>query len=140
MLPLLLLLVTAAPADTCRFDLPGTMYRNPDAPQMVVPLLSREAVDSLGTYTGWIWLGPGMAVPEHQHDGDEMLWVVCGGARFRLDGREIALTQGSSVRVPRGTPHAALIGPEGMVAVQVYRPGGAGLRFYGWDRVPERRQ
>ena len=134
MLLLLSLVATAgaAPADTCRFDLPGTIYRSPDAPMMVIPLLPREAVDSLDMYSGWLFLGPGTVVPEHEHDGDEMLWVVCGGARFRSNGVEESLTPGRSLRIPRGTRHAAIAGPEGLVAVQVYRPGAAARRFYAW--------
>ena len=131
----LLLIFSAAAADTCRFDLPGTVRRNPDAPIMAQPLFAKEAVDSLGMYSGWLYLGPGTIVPEHEHDGDEVLFVVCGGARVRVNGQETALKQGASLRVPRGTRHAAIAGPEGLVAVQVYRPGGAGLRFYGWEEV-----
>jgi quercetin dioxygenase-like cupin family protein len=136
-LALLLSLVAAgSPSlDTCRFDLPGTVRRSPDATVLAIPLLSRDAVDSLGLYTGWIFLAPGTVVAEHQHDGDEILFVACGSARFRVNGQESALSQGASLRVPAGTRHAAIAGPEGMVAVQIYRPGGAGLRFYGWEEV-----
>jgi mannose-6-phosphate isomerase-like protein (cupin superfamily) len=132
----LLLALSSAPADTCRFDLPGTVRRNPDAPIMVQPLFTKQGVDSLGVYAGWIFLSPGTVVPEHQHDGDEVLFVVCGGARFRVNEQETALRQGASLRVPKGTRHAAIAGPEGMVAVQMYRPGGAGHRFYDWPEGP----
>ena len=135
---LALLLALAAPAaDTCRFDLPLTTYRNPEGTIMAAPLVSREAVDSLGIYTGWIFLGPGAVVAEHDHGNDEeMLMVVCGSARFRLAGQEIALEPGSSLRIPRETRHAAIAGPSGMVAVQVYRGGTPGLRFFGWQARP----
>jgi mannose-6-phosphate isomerase-like protein (cupin superfamily) len=137
MLSLVLALSAAAPADTCRFDLPLAVRRSQDAFIMAAPLLSREAVDSLGVYTGWLFLGPGVVVPEHDHgDDEEMLMVVCGSARFRLGDGEIALVPGSSLRIPRRTRHAAISGPEGMVAVQLYRGGAPGLRFYGWDVVP----
>ncbi|MGH7754138.1 MAG: cupin domain-containing protein [Gemmatimonadales bacterium] len=132
----LLLTFSAAVVDTCRFDLPGTVRRNPDAPILAQPLFAKEAVDSLGMYVGWLFLGPGTVVPEHEHDGDEVLFVVCGGARFRVNGKETGLTQGASLRVPKGNRHAAIAGAQGMVAVQVYRPGGAGLRFYDWPEGP----
>lgn len=133
----LLLAIATPPADTCRFDLPLPVRRNPDAFIMAAPLYSREAVDSLGAYVGWLFLGPGIAVPEHDHgDDEEMLMVICGGARFRIDGQEVALTPGSSLRIPRRARHAALAGPSGMVAVQVYRGGTPGLRFYNWEAVP----
>ena len=132
-----LLLALAAPSDTCRFDLPLEVRRNPDAVMMAAPLVSRAAVDSLGMYAGWVFLGPGVVVPEHDHGEDEeMLLVVCGGARFRLGDREVALEPGSSTRIPRRLRHAAIVGPEGLVAVQIYRGGTPGLRFFGWEVVP----
>ena len=133
---LLFLLALAAPSDTCNFDLPLTIYHNPDAPSMAAPLMAREAVDSLGVYVGWLFLAPGQMVPEHDHgDDEEMLMVVCGGALFRRGGSEVALVPGSSIRIPKRTRHAAIAGSDGMVAVQVYRGGAPGLRFYGWDHA-----
>jgi len=132
MLLLLLTLVTA-PVDTCRFDLPGVIRQSPDGRMRAAPMYSREAVDSIGAYAGWLFLAPGTVVAEHEHDGDEMVFAVCGSARFRVGGEEVALGQGVSVRIPRGARHAALVGAEGLVLVQFYRPGGAGLRFYEWE-------
>lgn len=134
MLPFLLTLLAA---DTCRFDLPGAIYRSPDGTVMAQPLLDRSAVDSVGVYFGWMYLAPGALVAEHTHDdAEKMVSVVCGTARFRLNEEEIALEPGMSLRIPRGRRHAALVGASGVVLVQVYRPGGPGGRFYGWDRVP----
>jgi len=134
---LALLLLAAAPPDTCRFDLPLEIRRNPDVMIMAAPLTSRGAVDSIGAYTGWLFLGPGVVVPEHDHgDDEEMLFVICGGSRFRVGDKELSLGPGSSVRIPRRTRHAAIIGPEGMVAVQVYRGGTPGLRYFTWDVLP----
>jgi mannose-6-phosphate isomerase-like protein (cupin superfamily) len=134
MLALLLALV-AIPADTCRFDLPGQARQNEDATMQVIPLYDQAAADSLGLYAGWLFLAPGTQVPETQHDAEEMLWVVCGGARLRIGDQESALSQGVSVRIPKGARHAALAGAEGMVAVLIYRPGTPGKRFYDWRKV-----
>jgi quercetin dioxygenase-like cupin family protein len=65
-----------------------------------------------------------------------MLFVICGGSRFRVGDQEIALVPGASIRIPRRTRHAAIIGPEGLVAVQVYRGGTPGLRYFTWDVLP----
>jgi mannose-6-phosphate isomerase-like protein (cupin superfamily) len=133
----MLALLLAVSADTCRFDLPLEIRRNPDVMIMAAPLTSKGAVDSIGAYTGWLFLGPGVVVPEHDHGEDEeMLFVICGGSRFRLGDKEISLEPGSSVRIPRRTRHAAIIGPQGLVAVQVYRGGAPGLRYFTWDLVP----
>jgi mannose-6-phosphate isomerase-like protein (cupin superfamily) len=132
-----LFFAASAAVDTCRFDLPLEVRRNPDVMIMAAPLTSKGAVDSIGAYTGWLFIGPGVVVPEHDHgDDEEMLFVICGGSRFRVGDKEIALEAGSSVRIPRRTRHAAIIGPEGLVAVQVYRGGTPGLRYFTWDVLP----
>jgi len=137
---LALLLALGAPVDTCRFDLPLQVLRNPDAMMMAAPLTSKGAVDSLGLYTGWLFLGPGVMVPEHDHGEDEeILFVVCGSARFRIGTAEVALVPGIATRIPKRTRHAAIVGPEGLVAVQVYRGGTPGLRFFNWEVVPPSR-
>ncbi|HKP30351.1 MAG TPA: dimethylsulfonioproprionate lyase family protein [Gemmatimonadales bacterium] len=134
---MMLALFVAVSVDTCRFDLPLEVRRNPDAMIMAAPLTSKGAVDSLGAYTGWLFLGPGVVVPEHDHGEDEeMLFVICGGSRFRVGDKEISLEPGSSIRIPRRTRHAAIIGAEGLVAVQVYRGGTPGLRYFTWDVLP----
>src|SRR5688572_14148808 len=98
---MLALLLALAATDTCRFDLPLEIRRSPDSTTMAAPLTSREAIDSLGMYTGWLFLAPGAVVPEHDHgDDEEMLFVICGSSRFRLGTKEIALEPGISVRVP----------------------------------------
>jgi len=133
----MLAFLLAVSADTCRFDLPLEVRRNPDAVIMAAPLTSKGAVDSIGAYTGWLFIGPGVVVPEHDHgDDEEMLFVICGGSRFRVGDQEIALVPGASIRIPRRTRHAAIIGPEGLVAVQVYRGGTPGLRYFTWDVLP----
>ena len=134
---LALLIATTAVLDTCRFDLPLEIRRSPDVMIMAAPLTSRAAVDSIGMYSGWLFLGPGVVVPEHDHGEDEEeLFVICGSSRFRLGDREIALEPGASIRIARRTRHAAIIGPQGMVAVQVYRGGTPGHRYFTWDPVP----
>ena len=134
---LALLFAASTAVDTCRFDLPLEVRRNPDAMIMAAPLTSKAAVDSIGAYPGWLFIGPGVVVPEHDHgDDEEMLFVICGGSRFRVGEKEISLEPGSSIRIPRRTRHAAIIGPEGLVAVQVYRGGTPGLRYFTWDVLP----
>lgn len=59
-------------------------------------------------------LHPGHAPPVHVHNHeDEAFYVLEGTARFRCGTDEFDATAGDSVFVPRGTPHAFRIGPDG---------------------------
>jgi quercetin dioxygenase-like cupin family protein len=124
--------------ETCQLPGSGTFRQNPPGTVRVRPLLARTEVDSLGMYGGWINILPGASVAEHVHaEGDEILWATCGSGTLLVDGREISLREGGSLRIPRGVKHAATAGERGMVAVQVYRPGAPGLRFYDWAEHPK---
>jgi quercetin dioxygenase-like cupin family protein len=59
-------------------------------------------------------LHPGHAPPVHvHHREDEAFYVLEGTARFRCDDGDFDAGVGDCVFVPRGTPHAFRIGPEG---------------------------
>lgn len=50
---------------------------------------------------------PGGRSPEESHPGREVRFqVVRGTLSFRLDGRELSLTEGERVTVPAGVGHA----------------------------------
>ncbi len=56
---------------------------------------------------------PGRAYSPHAHDHDESLWCVRGRIVFEIAGREYALGAGDRLMLPRGTVHAAVVGPAG---------------------------
>ncbi len=130
-------LACVAPTErVCVLPANGPVHRNPDATVLAAPLLSAGAADSLGIYTGWIALRPDAALPEHVHaEADEIVFVTCGGGQMIIGSVERIVTAGTSVRIPRGARHTVMAGPRGAVAVQIYRPGGPGTRFYDWEAV-----
>ncbi len=121
----------------CTLPHSDSVRRNADSTVFASPLLSAAQVDSLGVYMGSILLLPEVALPEHAHPhAEEIVFVSCGSVQIILDGVEHVLEEGSALHIPAGAPHTAMAGPRGMAAVQVYRPGGPGLRFYDWTEVP----
>ena len=67
------------------------------------------------------------APPFHMHPAtDEACYVAAGEASFLLGDREIVVTAGGFVFVPRGTPHTAWNSGDGpMLGLIVISPGGA---------------
>jgi mannose-6-phosphate isomerase-like protein (cupin superfamily) len=65
-------------------------------------------------------LHPGHAPPVHVHrDEDEAFYVRAGSVRFRCGRGEFDAGVGDCVFVPRGTPHAFRVGPQGARVVMV---------------------
>ena len=69
----------------------------------------------------------GAGPPLHMHPNtDEMFYVADGEATFLLGDRELPLTSGSFVFVPRGHPHTAWVTGDGpLLGLILISPGDA---------------
>jgi quercetin dioxygenase-like cupin family protein len=65
---------------------------------------------------------PGTSFPEHSHGVDKIDAVLSGTFRLVIAGREVLLTAGDWVEVPRGVRHsAAVVGPEPVTSLDAVR-------------------
>jgi quercetin dioxygenase-like cupin family protein len=77
-----------------------------------------------GDDAGWTFveadMRAGHAPPLHVHrHEDEAFYLLAGSMRFRCGDDEFDARVGDFVFVPRGTPHAFKVGPDGARTVQV---------------------
>lgn len=81
----------------------------------------------------------GHAPPLHvHHDEDEAFYLLDGTMRFRCGEREFDVARGDFVLVPRGTPHAFKVGPDGAHTLQVGTSGMlAGFMEAAGEPAPE---
>jgi quercetin dioxygenase-like cupin family protein len=68
---------------------------------------------------------PGDVYPEHTHPYDKVIYVVRGSIRWVLpeSNQEIEARPGDRFELPRGTRHAAYVGPEGVTCLEAHRYG-----------------
>jgi quercetin dioxygenase-like cupin family protein len=80
-------------------------------------------------------IAPGAMVPSHVHEHSEALvYVVCGAAHFRCDGRDELVTQGGVVHLPVGAELTiANRGEDVARLLVVLTPGGFERRFLDWE-------
>ncbi|MEA2660634.1 MAG: hypothetical protein QOH08_206 [Chloroflexota bacterium] len=62
--------------------------------------------------------GPNDRYPRHEHAYTKILYCVSGSIDFTLDDRVIRLAAGERMVLPAGTPHAAVVGPDGCACVE----------------------
>jgi quercetin dioxygenase-like cupin family protein len=81
----------------------------------------------------------GHAPPLHVHrDEDEAFHLIAGSMRFRSGEDEFDVLPGDFVLVPRGTPHAFKVGPDGAHTLQVASSGAlAGFMEAAGEPAPE---
>jgi quercetin dioxygenase-like cupin family protein len=53
-----------------------------------------------------VLLKKGCVVPEHSHHNEQISYVTEGALKFAIDGREIIVSEGEVLAIPRNMPHA----------------------------------
>ena len=66
---------------------------------------------------------PGDVYPAHTHDYDKVLFVVRGSITWLLPETNEAIEThaGDRIELPRGTVHAAHVGPEGVTCLEAQK-------------------
>jgi hypothetical protein len=62
--------------------------------------------------------GAGDVYGEHRHGYEKILYCVAGSIVFTLPDREVRLGTGDRMRLPAGTPHGAVVGPDGCTCIE----------------------
>jgi len=63
----------------------------------------------------------GYVVPHHQHDNEQITWVMSGKWRFTLEGKTVDVGPGEMISIPAGTVHGAEA-VETLVAYDIFTP------------------
>ncbi len=69
-----------------------------------------------------IELDPGVSVPEHSHENEQLGMVLSGSLRFTAGGETRELGPAEAWCITKHVPHSVVSGPEGAVLVEVFSP------------------
>jgi len=67
-------------------------------------------------------LDPGVTVPEHSHENEQLGIVVAGSLTFSVGGETRELGPGEAWCITANVPHSVVSGPAGAVLVEVFSP------------------
>lgn len=100
----------------------------PDIPsETVTELISRKLFSGKRIMLAQMKLAEGAVVPTHEHENEQITWIIEGALRFWMgaegapDTKEIVLSAGDVLHVPSGVPHKAMA-LEDTVACDVFSP------------------
>src|SRR5437899_11630685 len=88
-----------------------TFYRWNDMPKETVsPLLDRRLITGARVMLAHVYLKKGCVVPRHQHENEQITYVLEGALRFRLGAegaQQVDVRAGEVLTIPSNLPHSA---------------------------------
>jgi len=84
-------------------------------------LISRKMVVGEKAMIAQIFLKKGAVVPLHQHDAEQITYILDGALKFELEGKEVVVHKGEVLYIPSNVPHRA-VAIEDTLDVDVFSP------------------
>lgn len=75
--------------------------------EKVTEMISRKLVTGEREMLAQIWLKKGAIVPMHEHESEQLSYVLQGALRFTIQGEEFIVREGEVLHIPSGVPHQA---------------------------------
>jgi quercetin dioxygenase-like cupin family protein len=71
------------------------------------PLLDRQFVVGKEIMLARVLLKKGCVVPMHQHENEQVTYILEGALKFLVDGKEVVVSAGEVLCIPPNVPHQA---------------------------------
>jgi quercetin dioxygenase-like cupin family protein len=84
--------------------------------------VTAQAVEGERTTLAVVDLEPGSAVPEHNHENEQLGVLIRGSMSFRVGDESREVGPGDTWRIPSHVPHEVTAGPDGALAVECFTP------------------
>jgi quercetin dioxygenase-like cupin family protein len=69
--------------------------------------LARRFVTGEKAMLAQIFLKKGALVPTHQHESEQITYILEGALLFRVEGKEVTVGKGQVLLIPSNVPHSA---------------------------------
>jgi quercetin dioxygenase-like cupin family protein len=70
----------------------------------------------------YVELEPGVAVPEHSHENEQLGMVLNGSLTFTAGDETLELGPRQAWCIKGNVPHSVVVGPEGAVLIEIFSP------------------
>jgi quercetin dioxygenase-like cupin family protein len=75
--------------------------------EILSPTIARRIISGEKAMVAQVFLAKGAVVPEHQHESEQITYILQGALLFEIDGKEILVGKGQVLRIPSWKPHKA---------------------------------
>ena len=85
------------------------------------PKLWRKVISGEKAMVAQVFLARGCVVPLHQHESEQVSYIIKGALKFELEGKEIVVREGEVLVIPANVPHKA-VALEDTLDLDVFSP------------------
>jgi quercetin dioxygenase-like cupin family protein len=68
----------------------------------------RKVITGEKVMVAQVFIAKGGVVPTHQHESEQITYVMEGALKFDLEGKELVVRQGEVLHIPSNLPHRAM--------------------------------
>lgn len=91
-------------------------------PQLIWDGVVGRTVHGERVTLSYIELDPGVSVPEHSHENEQLGMVLIGSLTFTVGDETLELGPRQAWCINANVPHSVVTGPEGAVLVEIFSP------------------
>lgn len=67
----------------------------------------RKVISGEKAMVAQVFISRGGVVPIHQHESEQISYIISGALRFELEGKEMIVRAGEVLHIPSNVPHSA---------------------------------
>lgn len=89
--------------------------------EIMSDVISRKIVTGEKAMVAQVFLKKNAVVPEHQHESEQITYILEGALKFELEGKVVVVRKGEVLTIPSNVPHRA-VALEDTVDLDVFSP------------------
>jgi quercetin dioxygenase-like cupin family protein len=76
--------------------------------EVMSDVISRKVISGEKAMVAQVFLKKDAVVPEHQHESEQITYILEGALKFELEGKEVIVSKGEVLHIPSNVPHRAI--------------------------------
>jgi quercetin dioxygenase-like cupin family protein len=89
--------------------------------EVINDVFSRRFVYGEKTMVAQVYLKKGAVVPLHQHENEQITYILDGALEFEMEGRQFVVGKGQVLVIPPNVPHKA-VAVEDTLDLDIFSP------------------
>jgi quercetin dioxygenase-like cupin family protein len=76
--------------------------------EVMNPKIRRKVISGERAMVAQVFIAKDAVVPKHQHESEQLTYIMEGALKFELEGREVIVRKGEVLHIPSNVPHRAV--------------------------------